>query len=270
MKESKYYEVKAEILSFKEECEGIVSCVVRSGEIARKSLPGQFITIQVNRDNDNTPVLRRPFAISHINDDTFEFIFDIVGKGTEFLYKIIKTEKYINILGPLGNGFYLEDSSNEKLLIAGGIGIAPIKRLAKYFSDNKCKTTLIWGNRDKTGFFDIEFYKDLNLNVLNSTDDGSMGFKGNVLQILKSEIQNKNIINLSDYDIFVVGPNPMMKAVSDFIEEIGHTCQVSLETPMACGIGVCQGCAVRKKDGDGYQLVCKDGPVFYSNKIIIN
>lgn len=270
MTESKYYEVKAEIISYKVESARIISCVVRSKEIASSAKPGQFVTIQVNDDISVIPVLRRPFAISYVKDDTFEFIFDVVGRGTEILKKMIKEEKYINILGPLGNGFELNSNTKEKLVVAGGIGIAPIKRLIQYFCEKNCVTTLIWGNRDKLGFFDIDFYIDQNIKLFISTDDGSLGFEGNVLQMLKSEIKNKNLKNLSKYDIFVVGPNPMMKAVSEYVEEMKNFCQVSLETPMACGMGVCQGCAVKKKNEDGYYLVCKDGPVFNSDKIVIN
>lgn len=270
MTESKYYEVTAEIISVKEQSDRILSCVVRSKEIAASAKPGQFITIQVNDVKSGIPVLRRPFAVSYVKDDKFEFIFDVVGRGTELLKNIIKNQKHINILGPLGNGFDLKSPKKEKLLIAGGIGIAPIKRLVQHFSGTDSVTTLIWGNRNKEGFFDLDFFIDQNIKLFIATDDGSLGFEGNVLQMLKSEIKNKNLKNLSNYDIFVVGPDPMMKAVIRFAEEMNDVCQISLETPMACGMGVCQGCAVKKKNEDGYFLVCKDGPVFYSDKIIIS
>jgi len=270
MTEAKYYEEKCEIISYKEETAKVFSCFFRSKDIASAAKPGQFVTVQVNDDKAAIPVLRRPFAISCVKEDNFEIIFDVVGKGTELLRKRIKEEKYINILGPLGNGFDINSDNKEKLVIAGGIGIAPIKRLIQQFSENNCITTLIWGNRDKSGFFDIDFYINQNIKLFISTDDGSLGFKGNVLQMLISEIKNKNLKNLSKYDIFVVGPNPMMKAVSEYVEDMKNFCQVSLETPMACGMGVCQGCAVKKKNEDGYYLVCKDGPVFNSDRIIIN
>jgi len=271
MAESKFSEERAEILSVKEETDSIISCVVRSEFIASSSLPGQFVTVQVNNEGTGcVPVLRRPFAISNVKKDRFEFIFDEVGKGTKLLKKAVKEEKYLNILGPLGNGFDLKSEKKQKLLIAGGIGIAPIKRLVQYFSTTDCRVTLIWGNRNKTGFFDTDYFINQNIKLLICTDDGSMGFEGNVVDLLESEIKNKNLNNLSDYDIFVVGPDPMMKAVCVSVGKKNTVCQVSLETPMACGMGVCQGCAVKKKNEDGYFLVCKDGPVFYSDKIIMN
>lgn len=270
MTQARYYEVKAEILSFKEETGRIISCIVKSKEISSAAKPGQFVTIQVNDSKSGIPVLRRPFAVSYVKNDRFEFIFDIVGRGTELLKNIVTKEKYINILGPLGNGFDLKSQKKEKLLIAGGIGIAPIKRLVQHFSGTDCVITLIWGNRNQSGFFDTDFFIEQNIKLFIATDDGSLGFEGNVLQMLKSEIKNKNLKSLINYDIFVVGPDQMMKAVSRYVEEMKNICQISLETPMACGIGVCQGCAVKKKNEDGYYLVCKDGPVFYSDKIVIS
>ena len=270
MTATSYSEERAEIISVKEETERIISCVVRSEKIASDSLPGQFVTVQVNNGKNSIPVLRRPFAVSTVKGDQFEFIFDVVGKGTELLKKKVKEEKYLHILGPLGNGFNLKSHKKQKLLIAGGIGIAPIKRLVQHFSKTDCQTTLIWGNRNKAGFFDTDYFIDQNIRLFIATDDGSTGFEGNVLQMLKSEIKNKNLSNLSHYDIFVVGPDPMMKAVCGFVEEMKNVCQISLETPMACGMGVCQGCAVKKMNEEGYYLVCKDGPVFYSDKIVMN
>jgi dihydroorotate dehydrogenase electron transfer subunit len=270
MKEADYFEVKAEIVSYKKETSKIYSCIVRSEQISSAAKPGQFINIQICSALEKTPVLRRPFAISHIDRDCFEFIFDIVGRGTEILKKAVKTEKTLNILGPLGNGFDISSNVKEKLLIAGGVGIAPLKSLVQYFSNKDCNTTLIWGNRSKTHFFNLDFFIDQNLKLFIATDDGSTGFEGNVLQLLKSEINNKNLKDLKKYDIFVVGPDPMMKAISGYIQQMNSRCQVSLETPMACGMGVCQGCAVKKKNGDGYYLVCKDGPVFYSDTICFN
>ncbi|HAQ60995.1 TPA: dihydroorotate dehydrogenase electron transfer subunit [Candidatus Delongbacteria bacterium] len=267
----KYSEERVEIISVKEGSNNIISCVVRSELIATTSLPGQFVTVQVNnRGAGCIPVLRRPFAISNVKKDRFEFIFDVVGRGTELLKKVLKEEKCLNILGPLGNGFDLKSEKKQKLLIAGGIGIAPVKRLVQYFSTTDCRTTLIWGNRNKSGFFDTDYFIDQNIKLLICTDDGSMGFEGNVVDLLESEIKNKNLNSMSDYDIFVVGPDPMMKAVCVSVGKRNTVCQVSLETPMACGMGVCQGCAVKKKNEEGYYLVCKDGPVFYSDKIIMN
>jgi dihydroorotate dehydrogenase electron transfer subunit len=269
MADKKYYEVKAEVISWKKHNGRTVSCIVKAPEIAGSFVPGQFITVQVAKGYDNSPVLRRPFAVSMREGDDFEFIFDIVGRGTEKLLEFISSDKFINILGPLGNGFDTLAGGREKLLIAGGIGIAPIKSLVQYFSERNISVKLIWGNRSADGFFDLEFYKSRNVEILTATDDGTCGFKGNVLELIKS-YKSEGVLNpLGSYDVYAVGPERMMKAAASYSDAEDHICQVSLETPMACGMGVCQGCAVKKRKEEGYYLVCKDGPVFFSDEVII-
>ncbi len=263
----KYFEVTAEITSVIQLTDNTVSCRVFSPEIARSALPGQFVNIQVNQKNSNTPVLRRPFAVSSVIKDEFEFIFNIVGRGTSILKDSLKNAGQINILGPLGNGFDINNGSKEKLLIAGGIGIAPLKSLADCFYSQNIPVTLFWGNRKASDFFSVSYFERNNTRLLTASDDGSAGFKGNVLELIRHEIEAGRISDLKMYDIYAVGPDPMMKAVAGYVEGAGARCQVSLETPMACGMGVCQGCAVVKRSGEGYYLVCKEGPVFYSDEI---
>ena len=264
MTSTKYYEVQAKVVSVKEMNHSVIVATLKSSKIAKNTKPGQFITIQVNNKDESIPVLRRPFAVSYTNGDEFEIIFDVVGRGTDILKRMLKVGEKINVLGPLGNGFNTKINGKEKLLLAGGVGIAPIKKLMQYFTDKGDQVTLIWGNRDKSGFFDIDFFMDQDIKLFVTTDDGSLGFEGNVLDILKAEIKNNNLKKINDYNIYAVGPNPMMEAVSNYVSEMDHYCQISLETPMACGIGVCQGCAVQKKKEDGYYLTCVDGPVFNS------
>ena len=261
-----YFETEADIISFKEETPDVVSCAIRAKKTAESFKPGQFITVQVTEKNLSVPVLRRPFAISTVDGDKIEFIFHVVGRGTEILLGKIKNGKALKILGPLGNGFDPGDISKEKLLIAGGIGIAPLKSLLEYYAANGTPARLLWGNRTRDGFFDIDNFKSKSSKFVQATDDGSEGFAGNVVEALRSgEITSGR--DLSEFDIFAVGPDPMMKAVALYLDGLGLECQVSLETPMACGMGVCQGCAVAKKDGSGYLLVCKDGPVFSSGTV---
>lgn len=269
MDNGRYFEVEAEIISHRKETEDTVSCILKSQNIVSAFKPGQFVTVQVCSDDSTVPVLRRPFAISSVDGDEFEIIFHIVGRGTQLLYKKIRENKTLSIMGPLGNGFNTALKPEKKLLIAGGIGIAPIKSLYEYFSKKNIPATLIWGNRNGSGFFGTECFKSKDDGLLICTDDGSEGFKGNVVEMLKNGINSGVLNSLEDYDIFAVGPDPMMRAVSSYLKTISLSCQVSLETPMACGMGVCQGCAVSKSDGSGYLLVCKDGPVFRSDKIII-
>jgi dihydroorotate dehydrogenase electron transfer subunit len=260
-----YYESEAVVVQFKEETENICSVWLQSEEITKIAKPGQFANIQVSDSKTPNPVLRRPFAISSVEGDKFEMIFDVVGRGTEILRKTLIPGAKFNISGPLGNGFLNLDSGRKKLLIAGGLGIAPIKYLMNHFIKVGADTTLIWGNRDKSNFFDLNSYLDSNVKFFITSDNGSIGFSGNVLDLIERSAEG--LEDLSNYDIYVVGPTPMMRAVSEYLTKKGIDSQVSLEEPMACGIGVCQGCAVERKDGDGFYLVCKDGPVFYASTI---
>lgn len=261
-----YYEIPANIKSLKRETDNVYSAILSAGDQMGSSVPGQFINVQVSQEFDS-PVLRRPFAVSSICGNQFEFIFSVVGRGTKLLAGILKTQEILNVLGPLGKGFE-NGNAERKLLIAGGLGIAPLKRLADHFYNRNIPVTILWGNRTSSDFFDTVHYERENTEIIRSTDDGSTGYKGNVLELLKNEMSSGRIGSLSSYDVFAVGPDPMMRSVSEFVERNNARCQVSLETPMACGMGVCQGCAVKKRSGDGYYLVCKDGPVFYSDQIV--
>lgn len=261
-----YSEINAQLKSLKKVAGNVYSAVLSAGNEMEMSIPGQFINVQVS-EYFNSPVLRRPFAVSSVNGNEFEFIYNVVGRGTSLLAGILERQKTINVLGPLGNGF-VDGTGAKKLLIAGGLGIAPLKRLSDHFHKMNIPVKILWGNRTLEDFFDTSHYQRENTEIVCSTDDGSTGFKGNVLDLLKNELGSGSIGSLNSYDIFVVGPDPMMRSVSEFVESNNARCQVSLETPMACGMGVCQGCAVKKRYAEGYYLVCKDGPVFYSDQIV--
>lgn len=255
-----YCEERVKISSFKKERENVYSVWFESTEILKRFKPGQFVNVQVSENL--IPVLRRPFAISCVKDGKFEMIFEIKGRGTKLFCASMEVGKEFNISGPLGNGFNLSGMNKKKLLIAGGLGIAPIKVLADYFSSKGDDVTVVWGNRDKADFFDMDYYLNKNMMFLIASDNGSVGFNGNVVDLISSESNGGSLDKLENYDIFAVGPTPMMRAVGKYLSRFNLSCQVSLEEPMACGLGVCQGCAVKKKDGTGFKLVCKDGPVF--------
>lgn len=262
-----YYEEQNRVISIKEVRNHVFSVWLESDKIAQSSVAGQFVNVQVGDSTYIEPVLRRPFAIASVDGNKYEIIFHEVGRGTEMLKKLLQPGKFANILGPLGNGFDLKGNNKEKLLIAGGLGIAPIKSLMEKYISLGIKTTVIWGNRDKSDFFDLDYYMNQDIMLFISSDNGSIGFEGNVLEMLQSEIRNSRIEAIDKYDIYAVGPTPMMRGVADYLLAEGYSCQVSLETPMACGMGVCQGCAVEKRQEPGYLLVCKDGPVFDATEV---
>ncbi|KUO62465.1 dihydroorotate dehydrogenase [bacterium BRH_c32] len=225
---------------------------VLSPSIARTAKPGQFCNIKVSENS--FPLLRRPFSICDVDGEFIYFMFDIHGEGTRLLRDKNEGDE-LDIIGPLGIGFNLQWDYDTAIIIAGGLGSAPFPFLTKNIPANMEIHSFV-GGRTKENVID---YKMKNVSV--ATDDGSNGFYGNVVEFFKSRIDE---FAAKKIKVFACGPNPMLKALQNFCNEKNINCQLSVETVMACGFGICQGCPIEKYNGDGYLLVCKDGPVFDS------
>ena len=231
--------------------ENIFKLTLYSPNIAKQSRPGQFCNVKI-RDSF-LPLLRRPFSISNVEGSTIAFLFDVRGEGTKILSQK-KAGEILNVLGPLGNKFTIERDFDLAVLIAGGIGVAPFPFLTKALKMKNKKVLTLVGARNKG-----QFFTDGLESIDFATDDGSLGFKGTVIELLK--LQLKNLAN-HKIKIFACGPNPMFRALKKISFEHSLNCEVSLESAMACGYGVCQGCVVQTPENKGFKLVCKDGPVF--------
>ncbi|HAP35700.1 MAG TPA: dihydroorotate dehydrogenase electron transfer subunit [Bacteroidetes bacterium] len=214
--------------------------------------PGQFINILVG---ERYPLLRRPFSIFNVEGNKISIVFNVIGTGTKALARK-RNGDTLDVLGPCGNSFlsFIDDSFDTAVFVGGGIGVAPFPFLTKHFPTEKKIVTYL-GGRHK----ELIITKGLK-NIKISTDDGSEGFNGTVLDLIKKDFQENNYRNIR---FFLCGPTRMMKAVADFANEIGIECFASLECDMACGIGLCQGCNIEVLGGDKkYKLVCKDGTIF--------
>lgn len=244
----------AKVISMKHITESICDLIISCPKIVAEAVPGQFV--EVYPDN-GVNLLARPISICEIdkNAGTIRLVFQIVGKGTE-LFSRLEAGDSIRILGPCGNGYKLK--SGNALLVGGGIGIPPLLEACKNLEGKK---TVVLGFR--SGSFLAEEFEKHGAMVHISTDDGSVGFKGNVVDLIKSE-------NLSADVIYACGPKIMLKFLSAWAEEKSIECQVSTEERMACGIGACVGCVIKIKDGDKqtHKKVCKDGPVFDSREVV--
>lgn len=235
----------------------IVSLAFESVYLSENLYPGQFINIKVDHNSPN--LLRRPFSISNINGKEVYILFNIVGKGT-FSLSEKKVGDEIEILGPLGNGFKYDNTYKKHVIVAGGIGVAPFLFLFNALSKMKRSIDLYFGFRTKNDIIDFGIS---NINI--ATEDGSFGYKGNVNDLLFSKISDYNTNNTK---IYACGPNVMLKNLSDRISSLPYEVEVSIESYMACGIGLCQGCPVESKIEEGkYLLVCKDGPCFNIKEI---
>lgn len=228
-----------------------------SDYLASVAKPGQFINIRVG---DNFPLLRRPFSIFNIEGNKVSIVFNVIGTGTKVLARKRKSDT-IDILGPCGNDFlsFVDDSFETAIFVAGGIGVAPFPFFTKHFPSNKKIVTYL-GGRHK----DLIVEKGLT-NVKIATDDGSLGIKGTVLDLIKNDFSKNKYEKMR---FFLCGPTRMMKAVADYAKAIGAQCYASLECDMACGIGLCQGCNIEMVGGEKkYRLVCKEGTIFETQTV---
>ena len=205
-------------------------------EAAETARPGQFISMYTN---DGSKLLPRPISICEIDKEngTLRVVYRVTGEntGTEQFSKM-KAGDTLPIIGPLGNGFPLEKAEGKKaFLMGGGIGVPPILELAKQLH---CEKQIIIGYRDEETFLRKEFEE--NGTVYISTEDGSVGTKGNVMDAIRANALSADII-------MACGPTPMLRAIKNFAEENDIECYISMEERMACGIGACLGCVCKSK-----------------------
>lgn len=259
---------KAEILKIEKLKQDIYKFSIKAEEIASTAKPGQFIEIRVVDAIE--PLLRRPISIYNLEKEKgiLEFIFQIKGKGTALLAERKVGEK-LDIIGPLGYGTFSIKEYKKVAIIGGGIGIFPLYELAKELKqETNTKVYTYMGFRTKDLITLEEEFKNVSDKLTITTDDGSYGIQGFSINELKKECE-KEALDL----IYACGPLPMLKAVQSYAKEKNIPCEISLEQKMACGIGVCLGCAVKTakspSDAPQYWHVCKAGPVFNANDVEI-
>ena len=226
-------------------------------QITAMARPGQFVMLRLGSGYD--PLLRRPFSICGTKGDLFLILYDVVGRGTTIL-STMKTGDGVSVLGPLGTGFVPGTGDQISLLVAGGIGIAPLLYLAQTMTDKQYR--LLAGFRTATAIIDATSVVGKPMDVSVATDDGTEGHHGPVTDLLEMHLAGRRSRRTSLL-VSACGPKAMLKKVAAMTLENGIACQVSLEAHMACGLGACQGCAVRAsaEEERTYYHVCKDGPV---------
>ena len=243
--------------------DGIYSMWINT-EAAKDAKPGQFISMYTK---DATKLLPRPISICEIDKENgrLRVVYRVTGPktGTEEFSKL-KAGDIIPVIGPLGNGFPYEKAEGKKVfLMGGGIGVPPILELAKQMDCEKKQ--IVVGYRDAQTFLKEEFEQSGELYI--STEDGSVGTKGNVMDAIRENALEADMI-------YACGPTPMLRAIKQYAEENGIECYISLEERMACGIGACLACVCKSKEKDAHsnvnnKRICKDGPVFLSTEVEI-
>ncbi len=227
-----------------------------SKNIQKNAYPGQFVEIKLPG-----AFLRRPFSFHEINKNGFSILFHVVGKATKNFSKFRKGST-LNVIGPLGTGFKIV-KGKKAVLIGGGAGIAPLAALEKELRKKNVPSVLYMGAKTKDLLLCRDDFSEMGSECAVCTDDGTEGPKCTAPALFLSNYQT---IQLANCVIYSCGPAPMLKAVADIAKKKKIKAQLSLETHMACGIGICFGCAV--KTTKGMRRVCKEGPVFDSGEII--
>ena len=226
----------------------------RSDPMANESRPGQFVMMQVRSGID--PLLRRPFSILGVNGDVLLILYQVVGRGTAILSEK-KPGDFLRVLGPLGKGFAPPGEAVQPILVAGGMGIAPLTYLAQEAVGQGKAVRLLYG----TPAAERCLVPD-GAGEIAATEDGSVGHCGLVTDLIPQHADWAD-------QAFACGPPAMCRDMARRREELGlagKAAQVSLEMRMGCGRGVCYSCTVKTKAG--LKQVCKDGPVLDMDDVI--
>jgi len=229
---------------------------MKSAHLASYSRPGHFIAVAADT---GSAILRKPFSVYTVDKDAGEIsiLFSVYGPTTTAMSRMLPGDK-IDILGPLGGRVFNPEplSGCHHILVGGGYGVPPLNYLAKSIraSAPDTRVTVIIGARSANLLVGDDGLADAGVEVIYCTDDGTAGVHGRVTDALLPLLKQ-------DCRVYTCGPTPMMKAVGELSEAHGVDCQVSLETFMPCGVGICVGCVVKKRDGV-YSRTCTDGPVY--------
>lgn len=233
----------------------IYSIWLRTEQIAAHAKAGQFVSVYCN---EGSRLLPRPISICEIDkkDGAIRLVYRVAGKGTDE-FSTMRTGMQLKLVGPLGNGFPLKNK--KAFLIGGGIGIPPMLELAKQLD---CEKQIVLGYRDELFLLD-EF--DKRGKVYVATEDGSAGTEGNVLDAIRENGLDAEII-------YACGPTPMLRALKEYAAKNQIECWISMEERMACGIGACLACVCKSKEKDAHsnvnnKRICKEGPVFRAEEV---
>lgn len=256
---------------------------LRCPELAARIVPGQFVMLRLAGYND--PLLGRPLALYDTVLDAggsptgVDLVYLVSGKLTGKLAACVPGQK-LEVWGPLGNGFRAE-AARHLILVAGGIGQTPFVALTRESRGGRGygnpprpaptveRVTLCYGARSRGYLAGLEDFEQAGADVRISTDDGSAGQAGFVTDLLDDVLRQER--DLGDCRVACCGPEAMLAAVAEMTARYGVRCQVSLETPMACGIGICFTCVARVRDAAGgwdYRRTCVEGPVFDAQDVV--
>lgn len=248
----------------KSERNGFVTLNIESPRLAPLCRPGQFVMVRILPQP--YPLLRRPFSVHSRDGNFMSIFFRVTGEGTALLAQKTSGES-MDIVGPLGRGFFLERDFRDKpaYVVGGGRGIAPLYFLSLELKKKGVGVRVFYGGKDKDELPLLNKFSEGKFDTECSTDDGSYGYHGPVTDLLPPAFQRETPACL-----YACGPDPMMKILYGMAEKRHVPSEFSLESVMACGIGACWGCVKRvQKEGSGQWVkICDEGPVFSGKEVI--
>lgn len=249
------------IISTLEVVAGVHLVWLECPKIAAAARPGQFVMVRCGRDT----YLRRPLSVHRVDGSRIALLFNTVGRGTLWLAERRKGES-LDIFGPLGRGYTINRDAHNLLLVAGGMGIAPLRFLADEALRQNKKVTILTGAPSADCLLPVsppdglfaEGVPPFSLYVVTATDDGSEGFRGPVTGLITAYLDKAD-------QVFACGPVGMYRIMAQMPELKNSPVQLSLEIMMGCGMGVCYSCTIKTKSG--LKQVCHDGPVFAMSEL---
>jgi len=252
---------RVEVLANARITEGVGLITLHAPRCASSIRPGQFVHLRISKGSSH--LLRRPFSVHRAHDGAIEILYQVLGTGTLEMAHLEAGNKDMDIVGPLGHGWEIPDSTRHALLVTGGLGAAPMGMLAEALAARGVATVAAMGapHADRLVAHDL-FLRECRA-THTSTDDGSAGEHGYVVQISERLLQTER------FDVvYTCGPEIMQSIVARQASDAGVPCQVSLERLMACGIGACLSCVVTTTAGQ--RRACVDGPVFDAQEVVWN
>ena len=240
--------------------------------IAAAAAPGQFVMVKPGSGTD--PLLRRPFSVFEILRDPhgdatgLTILSKRIGPSTSLIYGA-RDGDHVDCLGPLGRPFTIVDPPSEAWMIAGGVGLAPFATLAQSLRARGVATTLFYGARRAEELFHLDFFRELDVELVLTTEDGSLGERGRVIapfeRRLASQPADRPLM------VYACGPEGMLAATAKTAARHGRPCQVSVERIMGCGLGGCYSCVVPMRSDEGrfhHVRSCLSGPVLPGDQIL--
>jgi len=241
--------------------QGVGLMVLAAPRCAASVLPGQFVHLRVSSGTD--VLLRRPFSIHRAYDDRVEILYQILGAGTLRMAEKPVGDETMDLVGPLGHGWSAPEGLAHVLLVAGGLGAAPLGMLAERLAERGVAVTVAQGAPTVTRLVARELFERVARRVEVATDDGSAGERGFVTGPVE------RLLDSERFDVvYTCGPEAMQRAIARLALSKGVSCQVSLERLMACGVGACLSCTVSTTQG--LKRACVDGPVFNAEEVVWN